>query len=115
MAVISTCGFPEQSQFQVLKLLFRRMARNLQGELVAEIYRAQGNLLTIPHETITPIVENYQKIVEKAGRETVVNGKISEATAAELDQPLVPKELYIDGANRHWDKAKKTVAKGSPS
>jgi multimeric flavodoxin WrbA len=113
IAVISTCGFPEQAQFQTLQLLFRRMARNMQGELVAEIYRGQGNLLTIPHDMITPIVEAYKKTVEKAGRELVEEGKISEATAAELDKPLVPREMYIEGANRHWDKAAKTRDQGT--
>jgi multimeric flavodoxin WrbA len=105
IGVIATCGFPEQSQFQVLKLLFRRLARNMHGELVMEIYRSQGNLLTIPHDMITPIVEIYKKTVETAGRELIEQGKISDATATALDAPLVPKELYIDGANRHWDKA----------
>ena len=111
LGVISTCGFPEQTQFQVLKLLFRRMARNMHGELAVEIYRGQGNLLTIPHDMITPIVENYKKTVEKAGREVVETGRISDETAAELDKPLVPKEMYIDNANRHWDKSRKGKGK----
>ena len=38
-AVISNSGFPEQSHFQVLRLLFNRINRNLQTEIVAEIYR----------------------------------------------------------------------------
>ena len=37
VGVISNCGFPEQSHFQVLQLLFRRLARNMASELICEI------------------------------------------------------------------------------
>ena len=105
MMIIASCGFPEQSQFQVLQLLFRRIARNMQGELVAEIYRAQGNLLTIKHDMLAPIVAGYKDLLVKAGREFAENGKLSEETVAALDKPLVPKDMYVDGANRHWDRS----------
>ena len=104
IVAISSCGFPEQSQFQVLELVFSRMARNMQAGLVAEIYRSQGNLLTIPHPAISPIVENYLNLLEKDGSEIVENRKLSDQTKAALDQPLIPREAYIEGANRHWDK-----------
>lgn len=105
MMVISSCGFPEQSQFQVLRLLFRRIARNMQGELVAEIYRGQGNLLTIEHEMLAPIVNGYKRLLVKAGMEFAKNGTLSQETIEELDKPLVPKEMYVDGANKHWDRS----------
>lgn len=106
IVVISTCGFPEQSHFQVISLLMKRISRNMQAEFVAEIYRCQGNLLTIPNDMLTPIINNYKKIVEKAGREIVQTGGVSKETTEELDKPLIPKEMYIDGANRHWDSAR---------
>ncbi|MEW6201115.1 MAG: flavodoxin family protein, partial [bacterium] len=105
MMVISSCGFPEQSQFQVLRLLFRRIARNMKGDLIAEIYRSQGNLLTIDHEMLKPIVDGYKKLLVKAGKEIVKNLKLSDETVAELDKPMIPREMYITGANEHWDRS----------
>jgi len=102
-AVVASCGFPEQSQFQVLELLFRRMMRNMQGELVAEIYRSQGNLLGIEVDAVKPVVDGYRQLLVKAGRELAKNLALSEKTMQELSQPLIPREMYIDGANRHWD------------
>jgi multimeric flavodoxin WrbA len=102
--VIATCGFPERSQFQVLELLFRRISRNMHSVLVAEIYRSQGNLLTLEQEMLKPIQEDYLSIVTKAGEEVVKAGRILEATQEALDKDLVPKEMCIDGANRLWDK-----------
>ena len=37
IVVISNCGFPENSHFQVLRLLFRRIARNFHTEIVLEL------------------------------------------------------------------------------
>jgi len=103
-AVISNCGFPEQSHFQVLRLLFRRIARNFQAELVAEIYRGGGPLLPDPPPMLRDIITNYLKLVEETGREVVIYGKISEVLAGKLEEPLIPHDLYIEGANReYWD------------
>ncbi len=55
--MISNCGFPEQSHFQVLGLLTRRMARNYHTEFVGEIYRGAGALLQ--DEDLKPFVDAH--------------------------------------------------------
>lgn len=113
---LSCCGFPEQSQFQALELLFRRVARNMGAELVAEIYKAQGNLLTIPNDMLKPLVDAYLKNVEKAAAEIVTNGKIPEALTAEMTKQFLPREMYVSGANKHWDsQLAKAAAKAAES
>jgi multimeric flavodoxin WrbA len=104
IAVLSNCGFPEQSHFQVLRLLFRRIARNFQAELVAEIYRGGGPLLQDPPPILRDIIADYLKLLEEAGREVVIHGKVSGALTDRLEEPLIPHDLYIEGANRdYWD------------
>ncbi len=103
IAVISNCGFPEQSHFQVLRLLFRRFARNSSSELVAEIYRGGGELLRDPPLILKPLISRYKKLLRKAGKEVVENLRLSEVTAAKLEKPIIPDEQYIKGANKHWD------------
>lgn len=117
--VISNSGFPEQSQFQVLRLLFRRFSRNTFGELAGEIYRGAGELLSAPNVLLKPIIASYKKALRKAGAELVDTGRLSEQTMADLEKPLVPEHLYIRGANKHWDKATAAACKqerksGSP-
>jgi len=106
MVVISNCGFPDQSQFQVLQLYFRRVARNMHSEVIAELYRAAGGLLTIPDDRLRPFVESYKALVRKAGAEVVKNGKLSSETAGELERPLIPTpnfaDAFIEEANRTW-------------
>jgi len=103
LAVISNCGFPEQSQFQVLQLLFRRIARNLHTDVAAEIYRGGGMILGHEAAPLADIHNRYMALVRKAGEEFGANGGISEETAAELDRPLVPAEMYMTQANARWD------------
>lgn len=104
IAVISNCGFAEQSHFQVLSLLFKRVARNMHSELVAEIYRGAGELLKLEMPMLKPLIDAYKEALKKAGREIATDGKLSEDTKAKLDKPIVPHDMYMEGANKYWDK-----------
>lgn len=104
LVVISNCGFPEQSHFQVLSLLFKRIARNMRTEVIAEIYRSGGAILKEAPLILKPLIYKYKKLLQRAGGEVVENGRLSEATIAELQRPLVPEDRYIAESNRHFDK-----------
>ncbi|MCK9363675.1 MAG: flavodoxin family protein [Syntrophales bacterium] len=104
IAVISNCGFAEQTHFQVLSLLFKRIARNMHSELIAEIYRGGGEVLKMDIPVLLPLVEKYKEILKKAGREIATDGKLSENTQAELEKPIVPYDKYMEGANKYWEK-----------
>jgi multimeric flavodoxin WrbA len=103
--MISNCGFPEQSHFQVLRLLTKRMARNYRTEFVAEIYRGGGPWLTEP--AAAEAVAAYREQVRAAGEEVVPAGRLSEETRERLEQPLIPSpdfyEFYRQEVNRYWD------------
>ncbi|MCU7500046.1 MAG: flavodoxin family protein [Ignavibacteria bacterium] len=96
LLVFSNCGFPEQSHFQVLRLLFKRMARNLGWSIMGEVYRAGGALLTSKDENTIPFIEKYKQLLKKAGAEAVEQGRISEETSAELEKPLLPIPNFTD-------------------
>jgi len=104
IAVISNCGFAEQTHFQVLSLLFRRIARNMHSELIAEIYRGGGEILKVDIPVLLPLVEKYKELLKNAGREIATDGKLSENTQAELEKPIVPYDMYMEGANKYWEK-----------
>lgn len=100
--VISNSGFPQRDQFDVLRLLFRRLAGLGHSELIGEIYRDEGELLRNASGALRPIVDKYKELVKKAGREVVEKGRLSEATMKELEKPLIPYEDYIKNANESW-------------
>jgi hypothetical protein len=103
LIAISNCGFPEQTHFEPLKVLFRRMARNFHAELVAEIYRGEGELLSSKNLLLMPILYRYKRLLQRCGKEVVVNGRLSAGTMAALEKPLIPYDMYLKNGNKHWD------------
>jgi len=104
LVVISNCGFPERSHFQVLELLFKRIARNMRTQVIGEIYRSGGAIMKDAPLILKPLVHKYKKLLEAAGREIVENRRLSEETMADLQKPFVPEQLYIAQANQQIDK-----------
>ncbi len=102
--VISNCGYPEYSQFQVMAHFFSRLARETNVSVKLEIYRTMGELLKIKHMLLNPIVNRYLKNVEKAGEQFVQTGSVDEKLMEKLKQPLIPEKMYRDKTNAHWKK-----------
>jgi multimeric flavodoxin WrbA len=101
--VISNCGFPEQDHFQVLRLLFRRLARNMHSEVMAEIYRGGGEILGSGSLLLRIPIGRYKRLLRRAGGEVATSSRLSAETAARLEKPIIPHEHYVKGANKHWD------------
>jgi multimeric flavodoxin WrbA len=103
LVVISNCGFPEQSHFQVLELLFRRIARNMRSEVIGEIYRSGGGILQEAPLILKPVISKYKKLLQTAGMEIIEKQRLSEETRLKLERPLVSDEQYISAANGRFD------------
>ncbi|MBU7017103.1 MAG: flavodoxin family protein [Theionarchaea archaeon] len=100
IVVISNCGYPEQTHFQVISLLFRRVARNMHSEVIAEIYRGGGELLGVEHPKLEPVISHYKNLLQKAGREIAERLRLSEEMKRDLEVPLAPYEMYREGVNQ---------------
>jgi multimeric flavodoxin WrbA len=111
LVVISNCGFPEQSHFQVLELLFKRIARNMRSEVIGQIYRGGGAILKDTPFILKLAVHGYKKLLQSAGREIVENGYLSSQTREKLERPLVSDQRYISSANQYFDKLQTTSVK----
>ena len=103
--MISSCGYPEQSQFQVIRLWLKRFSRNFDMEIVGEIYRSWGWLLKAEDVQLEPKIKAYKDLVKKAGIEVARNLKLSEETGAELEKPILPKEMHMEISKKRWDQA----------
>jgi len=109
IVVISNCGFPEKSHFQVLKLLFKRIARNINTEVLGEIYRSGGAILAEHPVMLKPLIYRYKQLVFRAGVQVVEDGRISDELQSLLDKPLLPENVYIEQANRYFDQVLKKL------
>jgi len=101
--LISNCGFPEQAHFKYFRSIFAYMADNSGMEIVAEIYRGEGELLKRNELILRPFIDHYKKMLQRAGKEIAQTGKLSEKTHTELEKPLIPYEMYAKQANKYFD------------
>ncbi|MCG2713649.1 MAG: flavodoxin family protein [Candidatus Omnitrophica bacterium] len=99
---VSNCGFPEKDQFAVLQLACERDIRNNKADIIAQIYRSQGPLLTSDSPEFELILSRYKELLRQAGAEIVLKRKISANLQAELDKLLIPEDEYSKGANESW-------------
>lgn len=101
IVVISSAGYPQRSNFQVVSLLMKRVARNFQMELIAEIYASQGVVFTAGVKELEPIINDYKKLLNKAGQEIVANLRLSEETQKLLEKSFVPEDMYVQKMNQY--------------
>lgn len=99
LLILSNCGFPERSHFQALSLWIKRLAMNMQTELLGEIYSSQGGMLA----TDLPQVQLYLQALHKAGCEIALEHALSDDTQKLLSQKFVPDEIYIENTNKYFD------------
>ena len=103
--VISNAGLPGQTNFDVERLFFRRLARAFHTELIAEIYRGEGEIFRSQKNLmLKPLIGKYKKLLRSAGKEVVESQALSEKTVSDLEKPIVPPSLYIKFGNEEWDR-----------
>jgi putative NADPH-quinone reductase len=103
LVMMSNCFNTGRYQFQVISLWIQRTALGMHTEVIGEIYAPQGALLTSTNEKVQPIISNYLKLLEKAGKEISTDMSLSEETEKLLEKSFFPDELYIQGLNRQID------------
>ena len=101
LMMIANCGYPENSQFQVISHWIKRVARNMNTGVIGEIYASQGALLNGQVEELRPIISNYLQALEVAGKEIATDMKLSEETKKLLIPNFIPNEIYIQEVTRY--------------
>ncbi len=87
--ILSNCGFPGENNFEVMK------AAVACCDPCLAIYRNCGKLLKSKNPSILKVVQDWLKSVEQAGREMVLEGKVSKDTESALRAPLMSVADYV--------------------
>ncbi|AKB30028.1 iron-sulfur flavoprotein [Methanosarcina siciliae C2J] len=110
--VISNAGLPGQTNFEVVSLYFKRLARTFHTELIAEIYRGEGEIFRGQKNImLKPLIGKYKKLLRSAGKEIVETQTVSEKTIKDMEKPIVPPSLYIKFGNEEWDRLRSEYQK----
>jgi multimeric flavodoxin WrbA len=100
--LVSVCAFHEMDNFDPLTLHVRRAAKNLNMEYAGEILRPAVYSLDMKKggsDSMGGVMEAF----EKAGKELVENGSVSEKTRRVAAGKIVSKEAYLRTLNRYFD------------
>ncbi len=103
---LSVCGFPEESEFDVLSDYLHRTCHK-DARIVAEIYRPSAEIMATPF--FRDETNDILDATTQAGRELVRSMKISPETMARIRQPIVDSQSTAEMINLFW---KTCIAEG---
>jgi hypothetical protein len=89
--------------FTVISHWIKRVARNMNTDVIGEIYASQGTLLSNQVGELSYVISNYMQLLEEAGREIVINMRLSEGTKKLLEQNFICDEIYIQEVKKYVD------------
>ena len=101
--VLCSGDLPGNYNFDIISKYMHKVAKNLNSEVVGEIYRCQARLFRWKHPVIEANVASYKENLMKAGQELVENGRISEEVSKSLRMPFVAYNAYYKTANKEAD------------
>ncbi|MCL2446038.1 MAG: NAD(P)H-dependent oxidoreductase [Oscillospiraceae bacterium] len=108
-AYISTCGFwTAQGNYDLFAQLFARndTINHKVNHKEFCVFVGQGGLFEMDEAMpeLKEVTDAFLETVRRAGREFAA-GKIEEETQALLAEPMIPREMYEQGADNSWEVA----------
>nr|WP_312579820.1 DUF2087 domain-containing protein [Sedimentibacter sp.] len=88
LMMISSCGFADESEFEVTSLWINRVSQKMHMELVGEIYATNGKLLKETPEELKPALAKFMNAIEKAGYEIGTEMKMTQSTKNFLNKNI---------------------------
>jgi len=104
-AYISTCGFwTAEGNYDVIAQLFKRGKSDDMNHKEFCVFAGQGGLfeMTESMPELKEVTDAFLDMVRRAGQEFAA-GKISKDTQELLSQPMLPREVYEQGADESWE------------
>jgi len=104
-AYISTCGFwTAQGNYDLFAQLFARGGEVNHNEFC--VFVGQGGLFEMAEDMpeLQAVIDAFLDTVRRAGKEFAA-GKIEEETQRLLAEPMIPREMYEQGADDSWEVA----------
>lgn len=104
LVMMANGGLGTRDHFKVLSHWVRKLAFYNHTEVIGEIYVPQGLLLNTQEAALRPAIDNYLRLLEKAGKEIATTNRIAEDTEKLLEQNFIPEDIYVEQANDFFDR-----------
>lgn len=86
--LISSCGFPEMSNFDLLRQHFRKVCEHMDWDMAGELLVSAAGAANVPR-----LFDDKLEAIRKAGAE-ILTGEISKETADAVAAPVISDEDY---------------------
>lgn len=80
LMMISSCGLPDRSEFDVTSLWINKVSKKMNMECIGEVYATNGKAFSLPPEACPALVSDYLQAAEQAGTEIATAMRISDRT-----------------------------------
>ena len=108
LVLVSTCGFFEKINFEPMIIHMKAVADNLRREFTGALLRS--NAMSIkPAEHFNISLDDIYEAAQRAGKELIEDGKMSEKTLADVDREFISIEQFAENANTYFGKLYKKL------
>jgi multimeric flavodoxin WrbA len=102
--LVSNCGLWEKDNFDPLLVFMKAFCKNASAEFAGALLRPHGGAVPAMLEMGAPISDIFEAAKE-AGRQLVKEQKMSPETLDIVSRELLPREMYIQFANRFFQQS----------
>ena len=107
VVMLASCDLPGHNNFDIISLLMKKIALNLNTELIEEIYQSEARILTWPLDSLQILASCRRKLWIKAGYELALQGKLSDRLKIRLNSLLIPIDDYLESAKELAEETKR--------
>jgi multimeric flavodoxin WrbA len=87
--MVSNCGFPYKSQFDVISLWINNIAKMLQAQLIGEFYTTNGKVLTQPTNDHIESKKKYLDYLRQCGESYLNNYKLNDNLKSKISMGVL--------------------------
>lgn len=111
IALVSNCGFWEMDNFNPMITHIKAFCKNSHSEFAGALLRPHGPAFQNMMEMGVP-VKDVQDAAMEAGRQLAKDGEMSEETLSTVSRKLLPREMYMQIVNQHFQEELNKLEKG---
>ena len=87
--MVSNCGFPYKSQFDVISLWINNIAKMLQAQLIGEFYTTNGKVLSQPSKEQVESKNNYLSFLRECGQFYLNNYNLNDKLKSKMSMGIL--------------------------
>lgn len=99
--LVSNCGLWEKDNFDPLIVFMKAFSKNASAEFAGALLRPHGEAMPGMLEMGAPVGDIFEAAKE-AGRQLVIEQKMSQETLDIVSSELLPKEMYMQISNQYF-------------